>query len=98
VRAGVDATTLSRNVKSLEQRDLVRNHGGRGRAGNRLVLTDKGCRLVVESMATWERARSRLAEALGEEASRAAGDVLSRLTAAAQAAASAASSINSSGA
>jgi DNA-binding MarR family transcriptional regulator len=77
VRAGVDATTLSRSVKSLERRGLVRSHGGRGRAGKRMVLTDAGVRLTSEAMAAWERARIRLTEALGEEASRIAGSVLS---------------------
>lgn len=95
-RAGVDATTLSRSVKSLERRDLVRNHGGRGRAGKRLVLTDEGRELMDESMAVWERARARLAEALGEEASRVAGSVMSQLAVAAQAAASAVSPTDSS--
>jgi DNA-binding MarR family transcriptional regulator len=95
-RAGVDATTLSRSVKSLERRDLVLNRGGRGRAGKRLVLTDGGRRLMDESMAAWERARVRLAEALGEEASRIAGGVMSQLAVAAQAAASAVSPIDSS--
>lgn len=96
-RAGVDATTLSRSVKSLERRDLVRNQGGRGRAGKRLVLTDDGRRLMDESMAAWERARARLAEALGEETSRVAGSVMSRLAVAAQAAALAVAPTDSSG-
>ena len=86
-RAGVDATTLSRSVKSLERRDLVRDHGGRGRAGKRLVLTDTGSRLMAESMVAWEQARARLAETLGEETSRVAGSVMSQLSVAAQAAA-----------
>lgn len=90
-RAGVDATTLSRNVKSLEQRDLVRTQGGRGRAGKRLVLTDAGRRLMGKSVAAWESARVRLAEALGEEASRVAGSVMSQLAAAAQSVAAAVS-------
>lgn len=85
-RAGVDATTLSRSVKSLERNNLVRDYGGRGRAGKRLVLTDKGRRLMEEAMAAWERARIRLAEALGEDALRVAGSGMSRLAAAAQAA------------
>lgn len=85
-RAGVDATTLSRSVKSLEQRGLVRNHGGRGRAGKRLALTDAGRRLMDASMVAWEFARARLTEALGEEASRVAGSAMSQLAAAAQAA------------
>jgi len=88
-RAGVDATTLSRSVKSLEQRDLVRSHGGRGRAGKRLVLTDAGRRLMDESMAVWERAQARLAETLGDEASRTARRAMSQLAIAAEAAASA---------
>lgn len=89
-RAGVDATTLSRSVKSLERSDLVRSHGGRGRAGKRLVLTDEGRRLMAEAMAVWERAHVRLAEALGEEASRVTRSVMSQLAAAAQTATSAA--------
>ncbi len=82
-RAGVDATTLSRSVKSLERNNLVRDYGGRGRAGKRLVLTDEGRRLMDEAMAAWERARIRLAEALGEDALRVAGSGMSRLAAAA---------------
>jgi DNA-binding MarR family transcriptional regulator len=95
-RAGVDATTLSRSVKSLVQRDLVRNDGGRGRAGKRLVLTEGGRRLMDEAMVAWECARAQLAEALGEEASRVAGVVMSQLAVAAQAAASAVSPTDSS--
>ncbi|QND44574.1 winged helix-turn-helix transcriptional regulator (plasmid) [Rhizobium lusitanum] len=96
-RAGVDATTLSRSIKSLVQRDLVRNDGGRGRAGKRLVLTEGGRRLMDEAMVTWEHARAQLAEALGEEASRVASVAMSQLAVAAQAAASAVSSTGSSG-
>jgi DNA-binding MarR family transcriptional regulator len=95
-RAGVDATTLSRSVKSLETRDLVRHLGGRGRTGKRLVLTDGGRQLMDQAMPAWERARARLAETLGEETSRIAGSVMSRLAVAAgQAAALAASPTDS---
>lgn len=89
-RAGVDATTLSRSVKSLQASNLVRDLGGRGRGGKRLVLTDEGLRVMEQAIAAWERARTRLAAALGdEEASRAARSAMSRLAAAAQAAISA---------
>jgi hypothetical protein len=40
-RAGVDATPLSRSVKSLERRELVRSHGKRIPAGKHLVLIVK---------------------------------------------------------
>jgi DNA-binding MarR family transcriptional regulator len=84
-RAGVDATTLSRSVKSLQRSNLVRDDGGRGRAGKRLVLTVEGRRVMDEAMAAWEGARIKLAEALGEEALRDAGSSMSRLAVAAQA-------------
>ncbi|WP_316198428.1 MarR family winged helix-turn-helix transcriptional regulator [Bradyrhizobium sp. SZCCHNS2002] len=87
-RAGVDATTLSRNVKSLEQRGLVYSQGGLGRAGKRLVLTDKGRRLMEAAIVVWERARARLTDILGEETSHVARNSMSRLTQAAQTAAS----------
>lgn len=41
-RAGVDATTLSRNIRSLESRGIIDSAGGRGRAGKRLTLTGEG--------------------------------------------------------
>lgn len=88
-RAGVDATTLSRSAKGLERSDLVHSHGGRGRAGKRLALTDEGRQLMKESMAVWELARTRLAESLGEEASSVAGSVMYQLAAAAKNATSA---------
>lgn len=87
-RAGVDATTLSRNVKSLEQRTLVYSQGGLGRAGKRLVLTDEGRRLMDAAIVVWERARARLIDVLGEEASHIARNTMSQLTEAAQIAAS----------
>jgi hypothetical protein len=61
------------------------------------MLTDAGRRLMDEAMAAWEGARARLAEALGEEASRVAGSVMSQLAVTAQAAASAVSPTDSSG-
>ncbi|WP_426124267.1 MarR family winged helix-turn-helix transcriptional regulator [Pararhizobium sp. PWRC1-1] len=88
-RAGVDATTLSRNVKSLERSNFVHSHGGRGRAGKRLILTDEGSQLMEESMAIWELARIRLAEALGEKTSSAVASVMSQLAVAAKNATSA---------
>lgn len=95
VRAGVDATTLSRNVKGLEEKGLVHGHGGQGRAGKRLMLTRRGRRLMEESMVIWEGARGKLAEALGEETSLAAVNAMSQLAVAAQVAAETLSSADS---
>ncbi|QPC94690.1 MarR family winged helix-turn-helix transcriptional regulator [Mesorhizobium sp. INR15] len=68
VSAGVDATTLSRNVQNLERRDLVRAEGGRGRWGKQLGLTEAGRRLMAEALPRWELARAELSRRLGKEA------------------------------
>ena len=65
--AGVDPTTLSRNVRNLESRSLVRAEGGRGRAGKRLALTASGRRLVVEAFPVWDWAKAELARRMGDE-------------------------------
>jgi len=84
-RAGVDATTLSRSVQSLERNGLVLTHGGRGRRGKRLALTSRGCQLMDEAAKVWERARAQLADTLGEKALTFALNVMSQLTTASQA-------------
>ncbi len=66
-RAGVDATTLSRNVQNLESRDLVHAEGGRGRAGKRLALTTSGRRLMIEAYPVWNQAKLELARRMGDE-------------------------------
>ena len=65
--AGVDATTLSRNVRNLERRGMVRAKGGRGRAGKRLSLTKSGNQRMVDALPAWERAKEELARRLGDE-------------------------------
>ena len=65
--AGVDATTLSRNVRNLERRGMVRAEGGRGRAGKRLSLTKSGNQLMVDALPAWDRAKEELSRRLGDE-------------------------------
>lgn len=65
-RAGVDATTLSRNVQNLERRRLARAEGGRGRAGKRLSLTNAGRRLLLEALPAWEQAKAELSKRMGD--------------------------------
>jgi DNA-binding MarR family transcriptional regulator len=78
-RAGVDTTTLSRSVQNLQQRALVRDGGGRGRAGKRLSLTPAGHRLMADALSVWDRAKTRLADRLGEENLQAARRAMSDL-------------------
>ena len=81
--AGVDATTLSRNVQNLEARGLVRAEGGRGRAGKRLELTDSGRRLVTEAFPVWKSAKTKLSRYMGDERLRSATQAMAELAEAA---------------
>jgi DNA-binding MarR family transcriptional regulator len=87
--AGVDATTLSRNVQNLEGRDLVRGEGGRGRAGKRLGLTKSGRRLMVEALPVWKSAKAELARRMGDKKLRSAQRAMAELAEAAEASSSA---------
>ena len=71
-RAGVDPTTLSRNVQNLESRDLVCATGGRGRAGKRLALTTHGRQLVADAFPVWNGAKAELARRMGDKKLRSA--------------------------
>ncbi|WP_061532771.1 MarR family winged helix-turn-helix transcriptional regulator [Collimonas arenae] len=83
-RAGVDPTTLSRNVQNLESRDLVRAEGGRGRAGKRLALTISGRQLVVDAFPVWNCAKAELALRIGEEKLHSAKQAMAELAEAAE--------------
>ncbi|WP_431018347.1 MarR family winged helix-turn-helix transcriptional regulator [Burkholderia gladioli] len=83
-RAGVDPTTLSRNVQNLESRDLVCATGGRGRAGKRLALTTSGRRLMADAFPVWKSAKAELASRMGDEHLRSARQVMADLAEAAE--------------
>lgn len=81
--AGVDATTLSRNVQNLEVRGLVHAEGGAGRAGKRLSLTCTGFGLMAEAVPLWKSAREALSSRMGEDRVRAATRAMAELARAA---------------
>lgn len=83
-RAGVDPTTLSRNVQHLESRDLVRAEGGRGRAGKRLALTTSGHRLMADAFPVWNLAKAELARRMVDEKLRSARQAMEALAKAAE--------------
>ena len=83
-RAGIDPTTLSRNVQNLVSRDLVSAEGGRGRAGKRLALTPSGRRLVIDAFPLWNLAKAELARRMGDEALRSARKAMAELATAAE--------------
>ncbi|ASG22817.1 MarR family winged helix-turn-helix transcriptional regulator [Nitrospirillum viridazoti] len=65
--AGVDTTTLSRNIQNLEKRGWVYADGGRGRAGKRLSLTASGHHLLAEALPVWRQAQAELSRRLGND-------------------------------
>jgi DNA-binding MarR family transcriptional regulator len=81
--AGVDATTLSRNLQILEKRGLVRGFG-RGRAGKRLELTSTGLSLMEKAVPLWRQARTEVVAALGENGLRSANRAMRSLANAAR--------------
>ena len=84
--AGVDATTLSRNVQNLERRGLVHVKGGRGRAGKQLSLTKSGRRLIIDALPVWKLAKAELSQRLGDEKLRLAREAMAALAEAAKSA------------
>jgi DNA-binding MarR family transcriptional regulator len=82
--AGVDPTTLSRNVQNLERRDLVQAEGGRGRGGKRLTLTPSGRRVMVDAFPVWNWAKAELARRMGDENLASARQAMAELARAAE--------------
>jgi DNA-binding MarR family transcriptional regulator len=66
-RAGVDATTLSRNIRHLESRGIIESAGGRGRTGKRLTLTEEGWSLLEQLIPVWQSAQKALSRKTGSE-------------------------------
>lgn len=61
---GVEPSAVLRNLKVLEERGLVSNTGGRGRAGRRLRVTAPGHELIEASLPHWAKAQADLADLL----------------------------------
>lgn len=64
---GMDRTTLSRNVRLLEQKGLITVTPGEDKREQRIDLTDKGRETVNLAIPLWEQAQAEMAERFGEE-------------------------------
>lgn len=65
--SGVDSTTLSRSVRSLEDDGLVYSEGGRGRSGKQLLLTNLGKNTLAKALPIWKSAKAELSQTVGSE-------------------------------
>lgn len=78
--AGVDATTLSRNVQHLVTRGLIYTEGGRGRSGKRLSLTDAGQALMTDVVPVWKAAKQKLSHQMGDDRLSSVTEAMAELT------------------
>ena len=67
-RLDIEPSALLRNLKLLEDKELVVSTGGRGRRGRRLALTDEGRKLLQKAAPAWARAQAELRQALATHA------------------------------
>jgi DNA-binding MarR family transcriptional regulator len=80
---GLDRTTLTRNLKVLEQRGLVRTFVHDGDARMRIVsITPQGSRALSAALARWEQVQETVEEQFGRERLRALYGELAELSAA----------------
>ena len=79
-RIGLEASTLSRNLRTLETEGLVEIAVVEGDLRRRAVwLTDKGARLLEAAVPVWRRAQTKLAKTLSPEIVRRLADETSAL-------------------
>lgn len=66
-RLELDRTTLSRNLKILEQAGLVSIDPGEDQRTRMVCLTQEGLNVLLKALPVWEEAQCQLVAKLGEE-------------------------------
>ena len=62
--AGLERTTLTRNLRPLEKRGLIRSESEDDGRVRRIAVTPDGERLAVELLPAWQRAQASVAAVL----------------------------------
>ncbi len=62
--AGLERTTLTRNLRPLEKRGLIRSGGEEDGRVRRVAITPDGERLALELLPAWQRAQASVAAVL----------------------------------
>jgi DNA-binding MarR family transcriptional regulator len=63
--AGLDRTTLARNLKLLQARQLITISAGQDQRTREIHLTERGRQLVRQALPLWEQAQQRVIATLG---------------------------------
>lgn len=66
-RMVVDRTTLTRNLRPLEKRKLVKIVPGKDQRSREVRLTQKGKDTLITAIPLWEEAQKRFSEGMGME-------------------------------
>jgi DNA-binding MarR family transcriptional regulator len=67
-RAGVDPTTLNRNLKPLEEKGLLRDApGGSDARVRKVTITPRGKLVLQKALPLWRQARKRVEKAIGSQ-------------------------------
>jgi DNA-binding MarR family transcriptional regulator len=62
---GMDRTTLSRNLRLLEKKGMVRIEKGEDQRELRVALTDQGYGILKQAIPLWEKAQERVMNGVG---------------------------------
>ena len=62
-----DRTTLTRNLKRLQEQGLIRVNSGDDRREREVTLTDRGREAVLKAYPLWQKAQRDVVKLLGEE-------------------------------
>ena len=61
-----DPTTVTRNLRPLEQRGLLRTRAGEDRRERIVMLTDRGKKVLARAVPLWKAAQGRMVRDLGK--------------------------------
>jgi DNA-binding MarR family transcriptional regulator len=63
----MDRTTLTRDLRPLEQQRLVSIETGEDRRERKVDLTAKGAQVITRALPLWQKAQAHIAQGLGQE-------------------------------
>ncbi len=63
----MDRTTLTRNLKPLQEQGLIKDVPGADRRTRSINLTSKGRRVLLKALPLWKKAQARMTRYLGEQ-------------------------------
>ena len=62
----IDQSTLTRNLKLLQEKKLIRVRPGKDKRVREVILTDRGTKVILKANPLWQEAQSRIADELGQ--------------------------------